>query len=303
MKALLAKLGILVDQAFIPLVETGLRIVVILLLAWGLWLLGRRALRLFRAVAVKHADGPDDVRRADTLYRALRYLLNIVIAAVVIMLVLSNLGISIAPVLGAAGVVGIAVGFGAQSLVKDYFNGFTLLLENEIRIGDFVEVAGKGGHVEEMTLRHVRLRDPDGNVHFVPTGMIDTVTNKSLDWAYAVADVGVAYGENLDAVYAAMLDCADALRADAAWGPRILERLEIQGVEKWDSSALVIRCRFKTAPLAQWDVRREFMRRLKFAFDAAGIEIPYPHVTLYAGRLKHGETPALPVAVRRDRDV
>jgi small conductance mechanosensitive channel len=301
MKALLAKLGILVDQELVPFVETGLRIAVILLLAWGLWLLGRRALRLFRMLAVKRATGPDDVRRADTLCRALRYMLNIVIVAVAIMLVLSNLGISIAPVLGAAGVVGIAVGFGAQSLVKDYFNGFTLLLENEIRLGDFVEVGGKSGHVEEMTLRHVRLRDPEGNVHFVPTGMIDTVTNKSLDWAYAVMDVGVAYGEDLDEVYAAVRACGAELRADAAWRARVLEALEILGVEKWDGSALVIRCRFKTAPLAQWDVRREFMRRLKFAFDAAGIEIPYPHLTLYAGRLKNGDTPALPVRVSGER--
>ena len=207
------------------------------------------------------------------------------------MLILSEFGISVAPILGAAGVVGLAVGFGAQSLVKDYFTGFFLLLENQIRQGDVVKVADRGGLVEEVTLRYVRLRDYDGNVHFVPNGLISTVKNMSRDFAQSVVDVGIAYRENVDEAFAVMREVAEGMRADATFGPKILDELEIAGVERWDDSAVTLRCRFKVMPLEQWSVRREYLRRLKAAFDAKGIEIPYPHLTIYAGEAKDGTAP------------
>jgi small conductance mechanosensitive channel len=243
----------------------------------------------------------EQVRRAETLGRVFRYLISVIIALVAGMLVLSELGVSVAPILGAAGVAGLAVGFGAQSLVKDYFTGFFLLLENQLTKGDVVQIADKSGLVEDVTLRYVQLRDYDGNVHFVPNGLISTVTNMSRGFAYAVIDVGVAYRENVDEAFAAMRDAAAALQADPAYASRILDALEIAGVERWDDSAVVLRSRFRVRPLQQWDVRREYLRRLKREFDARGIEIPYPHLTLYAGSAKDGTAP--PFHLRRADDV
>ena len=219
----------------------------------------------------------------------------VVVSLIAGMLVLGELGVSVAPILGAAGVVGLAVGFGAQSLVKDYFTGFFLLLENQIRQGDVVQLGSHSGLVEEVTLRFVQLRDYDGNVHYVPNGHITTVINMSRGFSQAVMDIGVAYREDVDEVMAVMRRVGEEMRADEAFGPRILDALEIAGVDRWADSAVVIRCRFRTQPLEQWGVRREYLRRLKAAFDAEGIEIPYPHLTVYAGADRAGKAPAFPM--------
>jgi small conductance mechanosensitive channel len=196
------------------------------------------------------------------------------------MLILSEIGVSVAPILGAAGVVGIAIGFGAQSLVKDYFTGFFILLENQIRQGDVVQIADKSGLVEEVTLRFVRLRDYDGNVHFIPNSLITTVTNMSRSFAHAVIDVRLSYGDDVDRAFEIMRELAAQLRADPDFGPRILDDLEIAGVESLAESAVMLRARLKTTPLNQWSVRREFLRRLKQAFALAGMEIPYPRLAM-----------------------
>lgn len=297
MKALLEKIGLQVHQDLVPYLETGLKILLVLVIAWILLRLIRRMIGAFKRFALKRAEDPESVRRVETLSRVIRYIAQVLLVVAVVMEILYLLGISIAPLLGAAGVVGIAVGFGAQSLVKDYFTGFFLLLENQIRVGDFVAIAGERGQVEEITLRHVRLRALDGNVHFIPTGMIDKVTNMSLEYSRAVVDIGVAYREDLDEVFQAIRDTAAELRADPEFGPKILEDLELLGVENWADSAVVIRSRFKVVPLEQWNVRREFLRRLKKTFDARGIEIPYPHLTLYPGRAKDGGAPPLHLVV------
>jgi small conductance mechanosensitive channel len=221
-----------------------------------------------------------------------RYISTVMILLVAGMLALSEMGISIAPILGAAGVVGIAVGFGAQSLIKDYFNGFFMLLENQIRQGDAVELSGKSGIVEDINLRHIALRDIEGNVHYIPNGEISIVTNKSRGYAYALIEFGVAYREDLDEVFRVTRETAAALREDAEIGPKILEDIEIQGVQEWGDSAVVIRTRFKTVAMEQWAVRRSFLTQLKKAFDAHGIEIPYPHLTVYAGQDRQGNAPA-----------
>jgi small conductance mechanosensitive channel len=217
----------------------------------------------------------------------------VVITLVTAMLVLSEIGISIAPILATAGVLGIAIGFGAQSLVKDYFTGLFLLLEDQVRQGDVIEVAGKGGLVEEVTLRYIRLRDYEGSVHYIPNGNIDIVTSRSRGFAYAVVKIRVAYREEVDEVYALMHREAAALRADPDWSGKIVGDLEMAGVDQLDESAVVILCRFKVMPLEQWGVRREFLYRLKKAFDAADIEIPFPHLTVYAGQGKDGSAPPL----------
>lgn len=240
----------------------------------------RQLIPQLRDAIVRRQQTPEDGQRVRTLSRVARYILTVATSLVSAMLILGELGISVAPILGAAGVVGIAVGFGAQSLVKDYFTGFFLLLENQIRLGDVVDVGGKSGLVEEITLRYLRLRDYSGNVHYIPNGTISTVTNMSLGHAFAVIDVGVAYGEKIDRVIDVMRQVGLELRTTPAFAPNILDELEIAGVEQWAESAVMIRCRFKVAPLQQWAVRREYLQRLKARFDSEGIEIPFPHVKL-----------------------
>jgi small conductance mechanosensitive channel len=275
--------------------HTLVRIVLIVVVAWIVMALLQRTIRLFRQRIAARLDDREAVKRAETLGRVFRYVVAVVVSLVAGMLVLSELGISLAPILGAAGVAGVAIGFGAQSLVKDFFSGFFILFEDQIRTGDVVKIAGHAGLVEEITLRHTRLRDYDGNVNYVPNGMVDSVVNMSRGFAQAVMDIGVAYRENTDEVYEVMRRTARQLRADESFAARILDDLEIAGVDNWADSAVVIRCRFKVVALEQWGVRREYLRRLKKAFDEAGIEIPFPHLTIYAGQDKAGKAPAFNV--------
>jgi moderate conductance mechanosensitive channel len=277
----------------------ALRILLIIIAAWVAIAVLQRLVREARIRIAAHTSDADGVRRAETVGRVVRYLIALVVSALAVMMVLAEVGISLAPILGAAGVVGLAIGFGAQSLVKDYFTGFFILFEDQIRTGDVVTVAGIGGLVEDITLRHVRLRDYDGTVHFVPNNLITTVSNMSRGYAQSVVDIGVAYREDLDEVFSVMREVAATLRLDPAFAERILADLELAGVERWDDSAVALRCRFKVQPLAQWDVRREYLRRLKKAFDERGIEIPFPHVTFYAGTGKEGRAPSLPLRVER----
>lgn len=278
--------------------QTLLRVAGIVVVAWIARMFCVRVIRTLREqIAARLASG-EQVKRAETLGRACRYLATVVISLIAGVLILGELGISMAPILGAAGVVGLAIGFGAQSLVKDYFTGFFILLENQITRGDFVSIADCSGLVEDITLRHVRLRDYEGHVHYVPNGLIQTVTNRSQGFACAVIDVGVGYREDADEALAVMKDVGDKLFSDARFSARILEPVEIVGVQRWDDSALILRCRFKVRPLEQWAVRREFLRRLKAAFDQRGIEIPYPHMTVYAGVDKLGKAPPFVVAER-----
>ncbi len=279
--------------------QSGLHILLILTLGWVLLRLSNKAIKLLKAYLRSQADNNlEDLKRIETLSRVFRYIASVVIYVVSGMVVLSELGVSIAPILATAGVLGIAVGFGAQSLIKDYFNGFFLLLENQVRQGDVVEAGGKGGLVEEVTLRYIKMRDYDGNVHFIPNGIITTVTNMSRGFAYAVIDVGVAYREDTDEVMEVMRQVGAGMREDGAFGGKILEPMEMAGVDRWDDSAVILRCRFKVLPLEQWGVRREYLRRLKQAFDRHGIEIPYPHLTVYAGQGKDGSAPPLHVVQR-----
>ncbi|MCM5570828.1 mechanosensitive ion channel family protein [Burkholderiaceae bacterium FT117] len=255
-------------------------IVGVLVLALIVRIVVGKALRLFFEKVAARAALIEERKRIETVSRVTRRTISLLIVLVTAMVVLNQLGISIAPILGAAGVVGIAVGFGAQSLVKDVFAGVVLLIENQIRVGDVVEIAGLSGVVEEMSLRKVKLRSYDGSVHYVSNGLITTVTNRSTEFAYAVMDIGVAYRENVDQVYEVMREVARDLQEDPEFKSRILDALEIAGVDQWADSAVVIRCRIKVQPLEQWGVRREYLKRLKAAFDERGISIPFPHRTI-----------------------
>jgi small-conductance mechanosensitive channel len=278
-------------EPWIAPATSGLRIALILVTAWVATRLLQRTMTSFRTRLAARITDQNSRQRAETLTRVFRYFIALLVGGLTALLVLSELGMSLAPILGASGIVGLAIGFGAQSLVKDFFSGFFILVEDQIRSGDIVKIGNIAGQVEDVTLRHVRLRDYDGNVHFVPNNLITVVTNMSRLYAWSVVDVGVAYRENVDECLTVMREVAEQLRSDSAFTRKILEPVEIAGVERWDASAVVLRCRFKVAPLEQWGVRREYLRRLKAAFDELGIEIPYPHLTVYAGAPKSGQAP------------
>ena len=232
---------------------------------------------------MERRTAPDEVTRIDTLERVFRSAATIVIIVVAGTLILDALGLSVAPILATAGVAGLAIGFGAQSLIKDYFTGFFILLEDQIRQGDVIEVAGKAGVVEELTLRYVRLRDGDGFVHFVPNGEIKLVSNRTRGFARAVVDVGVGYGVDIDQALAVMREVGQTMRSDANWKSRVPDEMEVLGVEKLDNSAVMLRVQLKVVPAAeQQNVKREYLKRVKAAFDKRGIEIPFPQMTIHS---------------------
>ena len=258
-----------------------LRILFIIMAAWIIGRLAAKAVGVMQTRIARSFGDVEAAKRAETLGRVFRYLLTVIISIVSGILILSEVGISVAPILGAAGVVGLAVGFGAQSLVKDYFTGFFLLLENQIRQGDMVKLGDHAGTVEAVTLRYVQLRDYSGNVHFIPNSNITTVINMSRGFAHAVIDVTISYGADIDHALKIMRQVATELRQAAEFKTRILEDLEIAGVDSWADSAIILRARFKVVALEQWSVKREFLRRLKYAFDAENIGIPFPQMTLH----------------------
>lgn len=247
--------------------HSPIRILIIWILAWVLLRFIRRILQALRTHIVGRVNEDRDFRRIDTLTNVFRYAANVVITGLAIMLTLSVFGISIAPLLATAGVAGIAIGFGAQSLVKDFFTGLFLLLENQVSEGDLIEVAGKTGYVERVTLRHIRIRDYDGSVHFIPNGMITLVTNRSREFGYAVIDVNIPRRQDPDRVLDMMRGIAAEMRNDPDYSSSILEDIDIAGVEKLEDAMLALRCRLKVLPAGQWRVRREFLRRMKYALD------------------------------------
>jgi len=236
-------------------------------------------------------------KRAETLSGVISWVLQLAIYLVAGMMVLSKLGVEIAPIIAAAGIVGLAVGFGAQNLVQDVISGFFILLEDQVRVGDVVNLNNKGGLVERITLRMIVLRDLAGNVHYVRNGQIDVVTNMTKDYSNYVFDVGVAYRENVDEVINVLKQIDEEIRRDPEYQQDILAPLEVLGLDKFDSSAVVIKARIRTQPIKQWRVGREFNRRIKMKFDELGIEIPFPHLTVFPGKDKLGQSPSLVVAV------
>jgi len=280
----LTYLGIENPAEMLALVKTLLRIFLIIGVAYFLNRLSKKLIWQLRdKLNARQLDNIEEIKRLNTLSMVLRYIITTVILAITVVEILHELGISIAPVLAAAGVVGLAVGFGAQSLVKDYFNGFFLLLENQIRKDDVVEIANKSGLVEEITLRYIKMRDYEGNVHYVPNGQITTVTNRSRDFAYAVMDIRVAYDENIAKVMQIMHEVGTSILQDTQLRDKVLDKLDIAGVDNLAESAVIIRCRMKVRPLEQWTIKREYLKRIKNAFDAQQIEIPFPHLTVYQG--------------------
>ncbi len=222
-------------------------------------------------------------KRVTTLVGMLRTIALVGLWAVVVIITLEQIGLNITPILAGAGIIGLAVGFGAQNLVRDLISGFFMVMEDQVRVGDVAIVNGTGGLVEAISFRTIVLRDLSGVVHIFPNGTINTLSNMTKVWSGYVMDVGVAYKEDTDHVVEVMRRVGDELRQDPDLGPKILEPIEVFGVDDFADSAVVIKARLKTHPIQQWGVGREYRRRLKKAFDAEGIEIPFPHLSMYVG--------------------
>ena len=265
--------------------KVGLRMALILVggyLGMRFMALGLRQLEIILTKAGESADLLPGVaqKRVTTLTGVVRRMALSLIWAIVVVEMLDQVGLDIRPILAGAGILGLAVGFGAQSLIKDLVSGFFLILENRIRVGDAVAINGTSGEVEAITLRMVVLRDFAGVVHVFPNGMVTTLSNMTMGWSAFVLDMGVAYKEDTDRAVDVMRQVAEDLRLDPTFGPNIIEPIEILGVDNFADSAVIIKARIKTQPGEQGNVGREYRRRLKKAFDAQKIEIPFPQRSL-----------------------
>ena len=225
-------------------------------------------------------------KRAQTLGKILRHALLTVIAFIAVLMILGELGIQLGPLLATAGIGAVALGFGAQSLVRDVISGFFIILEDQYRIGDAINVAGVSGLVESVSLRKTVLRDLEGSVHTIPNGEIKVVTNLSKEWSRAVVDIGISYREDIDQIITLLSEIGKELANEEPYKSAILEPMEILGVEQFKESEIIIRMIVKTVPLKQWEVSRELRRRIKNRFDEKGIQIPFPHRLLFWGEPK-----------------
>jgi small conductance mechanosensitive channel len=270
------------------MIFSSFRIILILIIGWVALSAVRIALRRMEGVLIERAKGENEmpgeaIKRAETLAKLVRQAAVIVVWVMMILMILREIGVEIAPILASAGIVGLAVGFGAQNLVRDLITGFFMILENQVRVGDVAIVNGTGGLVEKINLRTIVLRDLSGVVHVFPNGTINTLANVTREWSAYVFTVGVAYKEDTDHVVDVIRRVGNELRQDEVLGPFMLEDIEIFGVDAFAESAVEIKGRIKTVPIKQWDVGREFLRRVKKTFDREGIEIPFPHRSLYFG--------------------
>lgn len=263
-------------------------ILLIVLLFISLKLLGLLIRRLnkiliSRATKNENVNTLEATKRINTLMGILKGLGKIIIWAVFIMIFLKKIGIDIGPILAGAGILGLAIGFGAQELVRDFISGFFILLENQVRAGDVAIINGTGGLVEKIEMRTMTLRDFSGVVHVFQNGKINTLSNMTKEWSAIVFDIGVAYKEDVDQVIKIMQQVGETMINEEDYKEVISEPLEIFGLDQFGDSAIVIKARLKTTPGEQWRLGREYRKRLKVAFDKEGIEIPFPHTTVYWG--------------------
>lgn len=260
----------------------GLRLVVIAAVAFVLVRVVQLMVRRFeQEVSVGTGlEVLERVKRARTLGGLVQNVLTTLIVIVASLMILREVDLDITPILTGAGILGLAVGFGAQTLVKDIISGFFLILENDVRVGDVVAVDTHAGVVEDMNLRTMVLRDFEGTVHIIPNGSIGVLSNRTKDFSYAVLEIPAAYSADTDVVVGVIRDVGAALRKDDAFAPFILEDIEVVGVDAFADSSVTIKARIKTMPIKQWEVAREFRRRLKKAYDAKGLEFPFPTRTL-----------------------
>jgi len=268
--------------------QTGWKIVLILALSTGVYFtishLVPLAIRRTIWQQMKKKPKVERQKRTDTLTRLVKGAAAIVIGIIALFLILQQAGINITAALAGLGIVGIAVGFGAQFLIRDLITGFFVLLENQYNVGDVIKVGDIGGIVEEISLRKTTLRDLDGARHIIPNGEIRTVSNLTQEWSRAHLNISVAYKEDLDRVMALMRKTWEEMSADPNWSSSIIAKTPwLLRVDEFGDSGITIRMVGETKPIKQWDVMGEFRRRIKKVFDQEDIEIPWPHVKLYLG--------------------
>jgi len=258
------------------LLTSGLRIAFILVVS----LIASRWLRVLRArlerLIAGAAPTEDEAQRARTLGGVIQSTTLVTMAIIAGLMILRELGLDIAPLIAGAGIAGVAVGLGAQSLIRDVIGGFFILLEDQFAVGDSIQVGNIAGGVEKMTLRATFLRDLEGTLHVVPIGEMRIVSNRTKDWSRAVVDLGVAYEEDIGSVVAALGEIGHDFYKDEVCAPLLLEEPTVSGVEALGDWAVTVRIMVKTKPGKQWDVARELRRRIKETFEQEGIEMPYP---------------------------
>jgi small-conductance mechanosensitive channel len=285
-------------SAYYPLLIHLLRLLVILAVAYiATRIVGKIVPQIRKRIVSQMTRAGSNVeleKRAATLAGIFRKTVGLVIWIVAIIMGLKEVGFDITPILAGAGVIGLAVGFGAQNLVRDVISGVFLLLEDQVRVNDVAIVNGTGGLVERINLRTITLRGLDGTLHIFPNGSITTLSNMTHGYSYYVFDIGVAYKEDTDRVAEVVKAIGDQMMTEDAYKSDILAPLEVLGVDKFADSAVIVKVRIKTAPIRQWAVGREMNRRIKKEFDRLGIEIPFPHLSLYFGEASK------PIAVKSD---
>lgn len=282
---------------YMPLAANMLRIALILIFAYIATLLARKLIKGLRKYALKmmlKAGGGADYelqKQADTVSGVTRTSIVAVIWTVALFMVLREMNFDIRPLLAGAGVLGLAIGFGAQTLIKDVLAGFFLLIENQMRVSDVVVINGQGGVVQEMNLRTTILRSEDGAVHIFPNGSIAKLSNLTRDYAYYVFTLSVDYKDDTDRVAEVLREIAAQMMQEEPYRPAILAPLEVMGVDQLSESGVVVKARIKTAPMQQWQIGREMNRRIKMRFAEAGLDFPYPTRTIH---LHTGSLPTAP---------
>lgn len=266
------------------LITSGLRILLVVVIAFvALKLLYRLIDKLEARIAARSGafdSALETGRRLATIRNLLKHLAFIVIGGIAVMIVLREIGVDIAPIIAGAGIMGLAVSFGAQNLVRDIISGFFMIMEDQVRVGDAAVVNGIGGTVEELNFRTIVIRDLEGTVHVFPCGTVTQLANRSKGWARYVVDVTMSYREDVDRVAGVLRRVGDDLRKDPLFGVFILEPLQILGVDSFGSNGYVIRSMIKTLPLKQWDVGRELRKRIKNKFQTEGIDLSSPPVSV-----------------------
>jgi small conductance mechanosensitive channel len=275
-------------------------VAIVLYFAVG-WVIGP----LLRRLVAQAMQGEEEVevkKRADTLVSVMLITLRITLIAVAVFMIIAEAGVNIGPAIAGFGIAGVAIGFGAQSLVKDVIGGLFVIIENQYRVGDVVQLAGIAGIVEQVSLRRTVLRDLDGIQHIIPNGETGVASNYTKGWSRVNLDVSVAYGEDLDRVIEVMNRVGKELAEDEYWGPKIVTPPQVLRVNKLGDSGIDIKMLGDTKPIEQWAVMGELRLRIKRTFDAEGIEIPWPHTKLYFGNWPAGERSGRPDEVATGRE-
>lgn len=262
------------------LVQLASHVAILLVLGFATFELASFVVDRLVANLIRHSSDRRRTAQLQTLEPLMRSVARGSVLVIFAMMILSEAGVKIGPLLAGAGVVGIAVGFGAQTIVKDVLTGLFLIVEDIVSVGDIVTIQGSGGLVEEMTLRTIRLRDFDGTLHVFPYSEAQVIHNLTKTFSYYVFEPQISYDSDIDRAIEVMKTVGEELKADPAFSDRILEPIEVVGVDRLADSGIVLKARIKTQPIQQWNVGREYNRRLKLAFDEAGIQIPYPHLRL-----------------------